>query len=197
MKAGIVALAGITLPLITILAFPCLAKSGPYSSTTTTTALSNNNTSASDQSGTTTTTTTTPTTTENDGSSWEQSVSDAANQAKTAIVKTYSDVARDVRDISLDGKILAVLHENKSTRDLDVHVMADNGVVTLTGVVPSERNAERVEEVVANVYGVKAVSNDLNYPRSRESIAPPDANSTAKAHPAYSDTAAGENAPVR
>jgi hypothetical protein len=195
MKAGIAVLAGITLPLITILAFPCLAQSSPYSSTTTSTALSNNNTSASDQSGTTTTTTTTPTTTENDGSSWEQSVSDAANQAKIAVVKTYNDVARDVSDISLEGRILAVLHEDKSTRDLDVHVMADNGVVTVTGVVPSERNAERVEEVVANVYGVKAVSNDLNYPRSRESIAPHD--STAKAHPAYSDTAPGENAPVR
>ena len=77
-----------------------------------------------------------------------------------------------------------------------MHVTADNGIVTLTGQVPSELNARRAQEVVASVYGVRVVNNDLNYPHSREAVTPPDADSTGVAHPAYSDTAPAENAPA-
>ena len=176
-----------------IIVFPIrsLAQRSSDSSTTTTTMPASDSTSASAQTGMTTTTNTT---TEEGRSSWKQSASDAAHNAEIATEKAYNRAARDVKDISLEGRILAVLHENKSTRDSDVHVTADNGVVTLTGKVPSEQNARRVQEVVASVYGVKAVNNDLNYPSG--AVIPRDADSTGIAHPAYSDTAPAENAPA-
>ena len=172
-----------------IIVFPIrpLAQRSSYSSTTT----ASDSTSASAQRGMTTTTNTT---TEDSRSSWKQSASDGAHNAEIATEKAYNRAARDVKDISLEGRIVAVLHENKSTRDSDVHVTADNGVVTLTGKVPLEQNARRVQEVVASVYGVKAVNNDLNYPS--EAVIPRDADSTGIAQPAYSDTAPAENAPA-
>jgi hypothetical protein len=89
-----------------------------------------------------------------------------------------------------------VLHENKSTRGSDVHVTADNGTVTLSGQVPSETRAQTVQEVVANVYGVKTVNNELIYPKNRGAVTPPDSDSTGVAHPAYSDLAPAERAPA-
>jgi len=194
MKAGIsVPLKISALSLITIFALPCFAQNSSYSGTTTTTAPANSNSSASGQAGTAST----ATMAENSGSSWRQSVSDAAHNAEVITENVYNQVARGVKDMSLEARINAVLHENKSTRGSDVHVTADNGVVTLTGNVPSERNAQRVQEVVASVYGVDAVNNDLNYPRSGGALTPPDADSMDIAHSAYSDIAPAENAPVR
>ena len=172
-----------------IFAAPCFAQSSSFSSTTTTTVPANSNSAASDQPGTTTTTT-------ENGSSWKESAGEAAHNAEVATERAYNHVARDVKDMSLEARIKVVLHENKSTRDSDVQVTADNGTVTLTGQVPSEQSARRVQEVVASVYGVSTVNNDLNYPHRREAATPPDADSTGVAHPAYSDTAPAENAPA-
>jgi osmotically-inducible protein OsmY len=195
MKAGIAVLLNISaLSLITMSPLPCFAQGNSYSGTTTITAPVNSNSSASSQPETTTTTTTT--TVENSGSSWRQSVRDAARNTEVATENVYNQVARNVKDISLEARIKAVLHEDKSTRDSDVHVTADDGIVTLTGVVPSEQNAQRVQEVVASIYGVEAVSNNLNYPHSGGVATPPDADSTGIVHPAYSDTAPAENAPI-
>jgi BON domain len=161
------------LSLIIIFALPCFAQSNSFSSTTTNTSTTGANTS-----------------------SWQQSASDAAHNAKVGTEKVYNQAAHSVKDISLQARIKAVLHENKSTRDSNVRVTADNGIVTLTGGVPSEQDAQHVKEVVASVYGVKAVDNDLDYPHSRRAITPSDADSMGIAHPAYSDTAPAENAPL-
>jgi BON domain-containing protein len=176
-----------------VFTIPSFAQTNSSGSTTTATSPADSNTTAPAQPATTTTRTTT--TTENSSGSWQESATNAAHNAEVATEKAYNHVARDVRDISLEARIKAVLHENKSTRDSDVHVTADNGIVTLTGQVPSKRNAQTVQEVVASVYGVKAVNNDINYPRNRGT--PPDADSTGVARPAYSDTAPAENVPGR
>jgi hypothetical protein len=73
---------------------------------------------------------------------------------------------------------------------------ADNCTVTLSGRVPSERDARAVEQVVLNVYGVKAVSNNLTYPLNPGVVTPPDADSIGVTHPAYSDIAPAERAPA-
>ena len=188
-RSGIPAF-GATLSLTIVLAVPSFARGSSYSSTTTVTAPSNSN---PDQPATETTTITTS----HSGGSWQQSAHDAAHNAEVATEKAYNHVARDVKDISLEGRVMAVLRENKYTHDSDVHVTANNGVVTLNGQVPSAQNAERVQQVVASVYGVKTVNNDLSYPGSRGWVTPPDAYSTGVAHPAYSDSAPAENAPLR
>jgi BON domain len=197
MKAGF-PVSPLCVVILTIVAFtlPFSAWGSSYdSSTTVMTGPGNSNPSAQDQSPLSTTTTTTTTSTENNSSSWEHSATEAAHNAKLATENAYNQVARSIRDISLEGKIKTVLHETKATRDSDVHVFANNGIVTLTGAVPSARSAQQVQEVVADVYGVKVVNNELYYPNRRERVTPPDADATGVARPAYSDTAPAERAP--
>jgi hypothetical protein len=189
MKARVAALLPVfVFTLIISFTIPSSANSS-YSGTTTNTS-ANGGTSSSAQPETTATA---GSTSGNSDNSWKQPASDAADSAEVAAKKAYNHLARFAKDIALEGRIKAVLHENKSTRDSDVHVTADDGVATLTGLVSSEQNAQRVQEVVAGVYGVKAVNNDLNYPHPRGFVTPPDADSTGVAHPAYSDTAPAEN----
>ena len=132
----------------------------------------------------------------NTGDSWQRSASDAVRDAELATEKAYNDLARNIQNVSLEAKIMAVLHENKATRASDVQVTADKGVVTLAGQVPSAQDAQRVQDVVASVYGVTAVNNHLQYHRERGPVTPRDADSTGIAHPAYSDIAPAEKAPA-
>jgi BON domain-containing protein len=130
--------------------------------------------------------------------SWQHSASEAIQSTEIATEKAYDQLARNVQNVSLQARVLAVLHENKGTRDCsDVSVTADNGIVTLTGQVASAQSAQRVQDVAATVYGVKAVNNHLQYPHERRAVMPPDADSTGVAHPAYSDIAPAEKAPVK
>jgi osmotically-inducible protein OsmY len=136
------------------------------------------------------------TTTENSNGSWSQSAGEAVHNAEIATEKAYDRAARDVENLALEGRVEAVLNEHKSTRGSDVQVTADNGTVTLRGHVPSEGRAQTVQKLVADVYGVKGVNNQLNYPRNRDAVTPPDSDSTGMAHPAYSDLAPVERAPA-
>jgi BON domain len=187
MKAEIsLPLFGSILGVIVIFSIPSFAWS-TYTNTTTRTNQSARETGA---------TTDGITTTERNGGSWKQSASEAVHNAELVAGNAYNHAAHDVEDLSLKARVEAALHENQSTRGSDVHVTADNGIVTLSGQVPSERSARGVEEVVANVYGVKAVNNDLSYPRNQGVVTPPDADSTVVAHPAYSDIAPAERVPT-
>jgi BON domain-containing protein len=173
--------------LILILAIPCLARSNSDTRSIPIVARTSTDQPAAEPRQSTTSS--------DSNGSWQQFAGEAVRDAEAASQKAYNRLAGDVGNVSLEGRVMAVLHENKWTRDSDVQVMADNGIVTLTGNVPSERSAIRVQEVVASVYGVKAVKSELNYPSARGTVTPPDADSMGVAHPAYSDTAPAENAP--
>jgi osmotically-inducible protein OsmY len=196
MKAQVAALFSIfALGLVFLHAPQAVAQSNSYSSTTTTTAPANGNEAASGQQEMTTTTATP--TAANSANSWEQSVTDAADNAELTTEKVYHQLARDSKNFSLMARVRAMLYENKLTRESDVLVSANDGIVTLTGRVPSEQAARDVQQVAANVYGVKAIKNHLDYPHHGGVVTSPDAVSTGIAHPAYSDTAPVENAPVQ
>ncbi|HJU12551.1 MAG TPA: BON domain-containing protein [Candidatus Binataceae bacterium] len=124
----------------------------------------------------------------------EDAESARAKNSTHANEKTYN-IAGNATDISLESRVEAMLRQNKLTRDSDVHVTADNGVVTLRGKVSSKPNAERIQQAVSNVDGVQAVNNDLNYPGAKKIVTPRDADSTGTTHPAYSDIAPAEKAP--
>jgi osmotically-inducible protein OsmY len=179
---------------ISIFSLPCFAQNASYSTTRTTTAPATSNALASQQVRNSDTSTTAADT---ESSSWKQSAADATDNAQLAGKRAYNYTSRGIKDVTLEGRVQAVLRENKSTRNSDVHVTADNGIVTITGNVPSERKARKVQAIVASVYGVKAVNNNLNYPRTQGAATPPDADSMGVAHPAYSDTAPAEDAPAR
>ena len=192
MKAGIAGWLAISaLNMGLIFAVACYAQDNSYSTTTGPPVSSD--TATSGRPGTTTTNTTTGI----DAShSWQQTATDTFHKVAVATESEYDHLASEVKDISLEARITTVLHENKATRGADVQVMAANGIATLTGRVPSEQDARRVQDVVASVYGVRAVNSDLNYPHNKQAISPSDAASTAVSH-AYSDTAPVENAPDR
>jgi hyperosmotically inducible protein len=193
MRAGIAILFS-ALGLTAIFALSCFAQSSSNGSMRTATASANRNVSSPAQPGTATNTA--GTSAEDSANSWQQSINDAARNAAAVTEKTYNEVADNVKDISLAARIKAVLHENKSTRDFDVHVTADNGIVTITGSVPSEHNAQRAQEVVTGVYGVKAVTNHLDYPHTGGIAASREADSAGITHPAHSDDASSGNARV-
>ena len=141
-----------------IFAPPLFAQTDSSSSTTTTTAPADNG------AATTTTTTSSSNGTASNSGGATQSVENAAHTAKVDTENAYHHVKSDVKDVTLEGKVKSMLHENKDTRGADVHVTANHGTVTLTGTVGSKIEAIRAEEVAANVYGVKRVRNDLHYP---------------------------------
>ena len=138
----------------------------------------------------------TSTTTENSERASSQSAAEARKDAEPATEKAYSRSVNDIENLALRGRVEAVLHQNRSTGGSDVHVTADNGTVTLWGRVGSERRAQAVQELVANVDGVRAVNNRLSFPSNREVVTPRDSKSTGVAHPAYSDLAPAERAPA-
>jgi hypothetical protein len=193
MKARMVALFS-AVGLTATFALPCFAQSSSNGSITTATASANRNMSLPAQPGTATNTA--GTSAEDSANSWQHSIIDTVHNAEAATEKAYNEVVGDVKDISLAAKIEAVLHENKSTRDSDVYVAAENGTVTITGSVPSEHNAQRVQEVVASVYGVKAVNNHLDYPHNSGAATSRKADSAGTAHPARNDDASSGNARV-
>jgi hypothetical protein len=172
-------------------AVPSFAQNSSYSSTTTTTAPADNNAPApADNQSTTTTTTTT-----NNGNSWSNSAENLGHNVKMGTEHAYYHAKRDAKDVALETRVKTTLRENKLTRHSEVHVSADSGDVTLTGHVPSAQTARRAQEVVARVYGVKAVNNDLRYPgNDSAAVTPSDSDSTGVAHPAYSHTSPAENA---
>jgi BON domain len=170
--------------MVSLLALPAFAQSNSYNNTTAPgdTAAASENSTAS-------------TMTNSTGNSWSNSAKNAANTAATDTEHAYHQVKRDVKDVALEGRVKAMLHEDKYTRGTDVHVTANQGIVTLTGQVPNKRTALHARQMVASVYGVRAVSNELRYPRSDLAATPPDADSTGVAHPAYSHAAPAERVP--
>jgi hypothetical protein len=170
--------------MVSLLALPAFAQSDSYNNNTTPPA----DTAAAPENSNTTTTTST-------GNSVSTSAENAANTAATDTEQAYHTVKRDVKDVALEARVKAMLHEDKYTRGTDVHVTANRGIVTLTGQVPSERTARHARQIVASVYGVKAVYNELRYPPADLVATSPDADSTGIAHPAYSQDAPAERVP--
>jgi osmotically-inducible protein OsmY len=64
-------------------------------------------------------------------------------------------------DTNLQHDVLAELEWEPSIDASQIGVTAKNGVVTLTGTVPSYANKLRAEQVTKRVFGVKAVANEM------------------------------------
>jgi hyperosmotically inducible periplasmic protein len=75
----------------------------------------------------------------------------------------YHGAGNEFSDAALTTKVKAALFANKATRDcaVHVHVYSSNGVVILTGIVPTVNAAHHVGVVAEGVSGVKLVRNDL------------------------------------
>lgn len=82
-----------------------------------------------------------------------------------AIAETVGDAAEKTgqvfNDAWITSKVKTVLAFNKNTDGSDIGVSTENGVVTLEGVVPSERQKRYVVNLVGDIVSVKSVNDRL------------------------------------
>ncbi len=87
----------------------------------------------------------------------KQTARDAKNTAKGAA----SDTGEFLSDSAITTKVKAELLTEKNLKSLGIDVDTSNGVVTLTGTVPSTAEKKQAEDVTRHVKGVKDVKNNL------------------------------------
>jgi hypothetical protein len=68
---------------------------------------------------------------------------------------------RSFDDFALSSRVWANLAKDKQTRSAYINVLAQNGNVTITGSVGSEKTVKAITRAVAKVQGVKAVQNQV------------------------------------
>jgi osmotically-inducible protein OsmY len=90
-----------------------------------------------------------------------ESARDAASDAGQMVEHAYHGVATAVSDTAITAKVKGALHENKLTKDADIHVHTVAGVVTLHGTVPSTDAVAAAQQVAQQTSGVKEVKNEL------------------------------------
>ena len=74
----------------------------------------------------------------------------------------YHGTKNSVKDTAVTAKVKEALLTDKMTKAYTIHVDTDNnGIVTLTGEVPSMSVAKHAEELAQNVSGVRSVQNEL------------------------------------
>ena len=62
----------------------------------------------------------------------------------------------------LQHQVQQALAEINELRDARIDVLDSNGIVTLTGIVPSVAARDRAEEIVRGMDGVTSVINELD-----------------------------------
>ena len=80
-----------------------------------------------------------------------------AAQAPTAT----TDTGQDISDASITTAVKTRLMKDKVARGTDIDVKTDEGVVTISGAVPTAADKTRIGRLVRNTTGVKSVENDL------------------------------------
>jgi hyperosmotically inducible periplasmic protein len=74
---------------------------------------------------------------------------------------TDTSVGQKIDDSTVTTKVKAELLSAKDVKSTHIHVKTKNGIVSLTGTVPSAADKTAAEETVKNVSGVASVKNHL------------------------------------
>ncbi len=69
--------------------------------------------------------------------------------------------AAKLRNLALEARVRATLKANEATDEVNITAEADNGAVTLRGIVVNAAESTRAAEIIAGVDGVKSVENQL------------------------------------
>ena len=88
-------------------------------------------------------------------------VQSTANSAGEKIDSSLNKVGNFMDDSSITAKVKAALVDDKNIKSAGISVKTDNKVVTLSGVVESQAQAEHAVSIAKAVEGVKSVNNDL------------------------------------
>ncbi len=81
-----------------------------------------------------------------------------ANMVKAPEFQTTEESKKAMENIVLASRVKAALASNDATRNCNVDIAVDNGIVTVSGKVDSMDDVENIEELVKNLPGVKGVS---------------------------------------
>ncbi|ARP85927.1 BON domain-containing protein [Bordetella genomosp. 9] len=90
-----------------------------------------------------------------------------AHAADNTDGKSKQSVGEYASDAVITTKVKAAIVADKSLSALDVAVETNNGVVTLTGTVPSAAQSDTATHVARGVEGVKQVKNELKVDASK------------------------------
>ena len=93
----------------------------------------------------------------------------SANTAGEKIDSSMNKVGNFMDDSSITAKVKAALVDHESIKSTDISVKTDNKVVTLSGFVESQTQAEEAVKVAKGVEGVSSVSDKLHVRNSKES----------------------------
>jgi hyperosmotically inducible periplasmic protein len=84
-----------------------------------------------------------------------------AQTATTSSGSTDTSVGQKVDDSAVTAKVKTELLSAKDVKSTHIHVKTKQGVVWLTGTVPTAEDKTAAEETVKNVSGVASVKNRL------------------------------------
>ena len=115
----------------------------------------------------------TPSTTSENMSNPPSTTSQSSSPPKTAMAPTTPSapttsrqMAGAVDDAAITAQVKTVIMAEPGLKSTNINVDAKDGVVTLTGTVPSAPLKDRAKEIASNVAGVKSVQDNLTTPQS-------------------------------
>lgn len=88
--------------------------------------------------------------------------SNAVDSTGAKLDSSMKKVDNYMGDSAATAKVKSALLEEKSLKSTDISVETNHSVVTLTGFVTSQAEAETAVEIAGNVEGVKSVSDKLH-----------------------------------
>ncbi|MFD1804220.1 molecular chaperone OsmY [Mixta tenebrionis] len=91
-----------------------------------------------------------------------QKTENAADSAGSKIDSSMKKVDGFMDDSAITAKAKAALVDDETVKSTDISVETDKGVVTLSGFVSSQDQAEKAVALVKKVEGVKSVSDKLH-----------------------------------
>jgi hyperosmotically inducible protein len=103
--------------------------------------------------------------------------------------KESSSLGAAIDDTGITAKVKARLSTDDRTKDADLKVETNNGIVTLTGAVQKAETKSAAEDLVRNVPDVKGVDNKIAAPSLADSVAGSISGAADKAGEAITDTA--------
>jgi hyperosmotically inducible protein len=89
-----------------------------------------------------------------------QSMNEAGHSGGSAASNAWQSTKTAVRDTDITAKVKMALHNDKLTKDENIHVKTVDGVVTLRGHAPSTA-ADRAERLARDTTGVVGVNNKV------------------------------------
>lgn len=120
-----------------------------------------------------------------------------ASSAGDKIDSSMNKVGGFMDDSTITAKVKAALVDHESIKSTDISVKTDKKVVTLSGFVESQEQAEEAVSVAKGVEGVASVSDKLHVRDAKESTAKGYAGDTATTSEIKAKLLADENVPSR